>query len=260
MSIGKISGMVSLVTGGASGLGRATVENLVKHGSKVLIVDLPISDGEKFAAELPKGSAIFCPADVSSEDDIKKVMERAKKEFGGLHVAVNCAGIGAAMRTYNHNRKAVHSLEDFSRIIKVNLIGTFNIIRLSAQLMAENEPNVDGQRGVLVNTASVAAFDGQVGQAAYSASKGGIVGMTLPVARDLSLVGIRCVTIAPGLFETPLLARLPEKTKKFLATTIPFPQRLGNPSEFAHLVQSVIENPLLNGEVIRIDGALRMMP
>lgn len=177
-----------------------------------------------------------------------------------MDVAVNCAGIGVAFKTYNFNKKIAHDLKDFARVLNINTVGTFNVIRLSAGLMGDNEPNKDGQRGVIINTASVAAYDGQIGQAAYSASKAAVVGMTLPIARDLSSHGIRVITIAPGLFDTPMLQALPEKVRSFLAKTVPFPQRLGNPSEYAQLVESIIENPLINGEVIRIDGALRMMP
>jgi 3-hydroxyacyl-CoA dehydrogenase/3-hydroxy-2-methylbutyryl-CoA dehydrogenase len=177
-----------------------------------------------------------------------------------LDVAVNCAGIGIAAVTYNANKDRVHELNDFMKVITVNLGGSFNVIRLCAQFMSKNTPNVNGQRGVIVNTASVAAFDGQRGQAAYSASKGGIVGMTLPIARDLSSIGIRVTSIAPGLFDTPLLAGLPEKVRSYLSSTVPFPPRLGLPDEYAHLVQSIVENPMINGEVIRIDGALRMQP
>lgn len=182
----------------------------------------------------------------------------AKEKFGKLNVTVNCAGTAIAHKTYNFNKNIPHQLDDFTKVLMVNTVGTFNVIRLAVELMSQNEPNEDGQRGVIVNTASVAAFDGQIGQAAYSASKAAIVGMTLPIARDLSTHGIRIVTIAPGLFDTPLLSQLPDKVRKFLEATIPFPQRLGKPEEFAQFVQSVVENPLLNGETIRLDGGLRM--
>lgn len=195
---------------------------------------------------------------VTSESEVKATLDLTKQKFGKLDVLVNAAGIAMAFKTYNSNKKLPHKLDDFSRIIQVNTIGTFNVIRLATGLMIENNPNQDGQRGVIVNTASVAAFDGQIGQAAYSASKGAIVGMTLPIARDLSKDGIRVVTIAPGLFDTPLLKELPDKVRNFLAKSIPFPQRLGNPDEYAMLVQQIVENPLLNGEIIRLDGALRM--
>lgn len=177
-----------------------------------------------------------------------------------MDVSVNCAGIAVAVKTYNFNKKLAHKLDDFAKVVMVNTVGTFNVIRLSAGLMGENEPNKDGQRGVIVNTASVAAYDGQIGQAAYAASKAGVVGMTLPIARDLSTHGIRICTIAPGLFDTPMLQSLPEKVRSFLAATVPFPKRLGDPAEYAQLVESIVNNPLLNGETIRLDGALRMMP
>ena len=183
-----------------------------------------------------------------------------KEKFGKLDVVVNAAGIAVAYKVYNFNKKVAHGLDDFTKVITVNTIGTFNVIRLAVGLIGENTPNVDGQRGVIVNTASVAAYDGQMGQSAYSASKGAIVGMTLPLARDLSSQGIRVVTIAPGLFDTPLLQSLPDKVRSYLAKSIPFPQRLGTPDEYAQLVQSIVENPLLNGETIRLDGALRMQP
>ncbi|CAG9864406.1 unnamed protein product [Phyllotreta striolata] len=251
---------VSLVTGGASGLGKATVERLIQQGSRVLICDLPSSKGKHMAENFGPERALFAPCDVSSENDVKEALGLVKEKFGRLDNVVNCAGIGVAFKTYNFNKKTAHSLDDFTKVLKVNTIGTFNVIRLSVGLIGENEPDKDGCRGVVVNTASVAAYEGQTGQAAYSASKGAIVGMTLPIARDLSSQGIRVVTIAPGLFRTPLLDALPDKVKSFLAKSVPFPQRLGHPEEFAQLVQSVIENPMMNGEVIRIDGALRMMP
>lgn len=246
-----------MVTGGASGLGRATVERFARAGSKVVLGDLGTSEGEKVAKELGD-NVVFVPLDVSSENDVQQALEVAKSKFGRLDVAVNCAGIAVAFKTYNFNKQLPHKLEDFTKVITVNTIGSFNVIRLSAGLMGQNEPNQDGQRGVIINTASVAAFDGQIGQAAYAASKAAVVGMTLPIARDLSTQGIRIMTIAPGLFDTPLLQKLPDKVREFLAKTIPFPQRLGHPDEYAQLVESIVDNPLLNGEVIRIDGALRM--
>ncbi|KAK0181171.1 hypothetical protein PV327_003477 [Microctonus hyperodae] len=254
-----LKGLVTLVTGGASGLGRGTVERFAKHGAKVIIGDLPTSKGNELANELGS-DVVFSPMDVTSTADVTKALEVAKEKFGKLDVLVNSAGIAAAFKVYNFNKNIPHDLETFARVIQVNTIGTFNVIRLSVALMGVNAPNADGQRGVIVNTASVAAFDGQMGQTAYSASKGGIVGMTLPLARDLSCQGIRVCTIAPGLFDTPLLQSLPEKVRTFLAKSIPFPQRLGNPDEYAQLVQSIVENPLLNGETIRLDGALRMQP
>lgn len=191
---------------------------------------------------------------------MKNALELVKKKFGKLDVVVNSAGIAAAFKVYNFNKDLPHDLETFANVVRVNTIGTFNVIRLSVGLMGINTPNPDGQRGVIINTASVAAYDGQMGQAAYSASKGAIVGMTLPLARDLSSQGIRVCTIAPGLFDTPLLQSLPEKVRTFLAKSVPFPQRLGHPDEYAQLAQAIVENPLLNGETIRLDGALRMQP
>ncbi len=248
---------VGLVTGGASGLGRGVVERFLKQGARVTLVDLPTSKGQEVADSLGK-NCLFAPADVSKEDDIKGALEATKARFGRLDAAVNCAGIGVAFKTYNFNKNQAHKLEDFIRVQMVNTVGSFNVIRLSVGLIGENEPDEDNQRGVVINTASVAAFDGQIGQAAYSASKGAIVGMTLPIARDLASQGIRCVTIAPGLFDTPLLASLPDKVRAFLAKTVPNPARLGNPDEYAHLVEHVVTNNMLNGEVIRLDGALRM--
>lgn len=250
---------VTLVTGGASGLGRATVERFVATGSRVVLCDLVTSKGHELAKSLGD-QVIFVPVDVTSEKDVTTALEEAKAKFGRLDVTVNCAGTAVAFKTFNFNKNLPHKLEDFARVINVNTIGTFNVIRLSAGLMGLNEPNKDGQRGVIVNTASVAAYDGQIGQAAYAASKAAVVGMTLPIARDLSTQGIRIVTIAPGLFDTPMLSQLPDKVRAFLAKTVPFPQRLGYPSEYAQLVESIVENPLLNGETIRLDGALRMMP
>uniref|UniRef100_A0A0C9R451 3-hydroxyacyl-CoA dehydrogenase type-2 n=2 Tax=Endopterygota TaxID=33392 RepID=A0A0C9R451_9HYME len=254
-----IKNAVSLVTGGASGLGRATVERLARQGARVVLADLSSSKGSEVAREIGD-NVIFVPVDVTSEKDVQTAVQTAKEKFGRLDLAVNCAGTATAVKTYNFNKDVPHRLEDFTRVLMVNTAGTFNVIRLAAGVMGVNEPNKDGQRGVIINTASVAAYDGQIGQAAYSASKAAVVGMTLPIARDLSTQGIRVCTIAPGLFNTPMLQALPEKVRTFLAKSIPFPQRLGDPSEYAHLVQSIYENPLLNGETIRIDGALRMQP
>lgn len=204
---------------------------------------------------------IFAPVNVTSEKDVQEALSLAKEKFGRLDVAVNCAGIGgAAQKTYNFGKNIPFSLENFQNVINVNTVGTFNVIRLSAGLMGENEPNVDNQRGVIVNTASIAGYEGQIGQAAYSASKAAIIGMTLPIARDFATHGVRIVTIAPGLFDTPLLQGLSDKVRKYLANTIPFPARLGDPKEFAQLVEAIVDNPLLNGETIRLDGALRMQP
>ncbi|XP_076682097.1 hydroxysteroid 17-beta dehydrogenase 10 [Andrena cerasifolii] len=254
-----MKGLVALVTGGASGLGLGTVQRFVKEGAKVVIADLPVSRGKEIAGELGD-SVVFAPVDVTSEEDVNAALALAKNNFNKLDVLVNAAGIAVAFKTFNFNRDLPHDLDDFQKVINVNTIGTFNVIRLSVRLMYENTPNEDGQRGVIVNTASVAAYEGQMGQAAYSASKGAVVGMTLPIARDLAKAGIRICTIAPGLFNTPMLQALPEKVRAYLAKTIPFPQRLGNPDEYAKLVQQIVENPLLNGETIRLDGALRMQP
>ncbi|XP_048192654.1 3-hydroxyacyl-CoA dehydrogenase type-2 [Perognathus longimembris pacificus] len=255
----SVKGLVAIITGGASGLGLATAERLVRQGASAVLLDLPDSDGEAQAKKLGK-SCVFAPADVTSEKDIQAALNLAKEKFGRVDVAVNCAGIAVAIKTYNAKKNMAHTLEDFQRVLNVNLTGTFNVIRLAASEMSQNEVDQGGERGVIINTASVAAYEGQVGQAAYSASKGGIVGMTLPIARDLAPVGIRVMTIAPGLFGTPLLATLPEKVRNFLGSQVPFPSRLGDPAEYAHLVQSIIENPFLNGEVIRLDGAIRMQP
>jgi len=255
-----LKGAVSLVTGGASGLGKATVERLVQQGGRVILCDLPVSKGNDVAKQLGEDKCIYAPVDVTKESDVQNAVNLAKDKFGKLNNVVNCAGIGVAFKTYNFNKKIAHSLDDFSRVIQVNTIGTFNVTRLAVGLIGENEPNEDGQRGVVINTASVAGYEGQMGQAAYSASKAAIIGMTLPLARDLASQGIRVCTIAPGLFKTPLLSSLPDKVIAFLSKSVPFPQRLGNPTEYAMLVQSIIENPMLNGEVIRLDGAIRMQP
>ncbi len=252
----NLEGQVTIVTGGASGLGGATTRALVKAGSKVLIADVNQKLGAQVAAEL--GSSVrFVACDVTSEADGQACVDAALA-MGALSGLVNCAGIGTPGKTVG--RDGPLPLADFSRVIGVNLIGTFNMIRLAAAAMARNTPNADGERGVIVNTASVAAFDGQIGQAAYAASKGGIVGMTLPIARDLSREGIRVVTIAPGLFLTPLLQGLPESAQESLGKQVPFPPRLGRPDEFAMLVGQIFANPMLNGETIRLDGAIRMAP
>jgi NAD(P)-dependent dehydrogenase (short-subunit alcohol dehydrogenase family) len=253
----RIAGTTAVITGGASGLGRAAAERLAADGARVVLLDLPGSAGAEAARALGE-RALFAPADVTSSEQLGQALDAAVVRFGALHVLVNCAGIGAAEKTLS--RRGPADLAVFSRVIQVNLIGTFNCIRLAAALMARNEPNADGERGVIVNTASVAAFEGQVGQAAYAASKGGIVGLTLPVARDLAELGIRCCTIAPGLFDTPLLAGLPEAARSSLGRQVPFPSRLGRPAEYAALAAHIVENAMLNGETIRLDGALRMAP
>jgi len=253
----RIAGSVGLVTGGASGLGAATVRMLVEAGGKAVILDRAGSAGEDLSREL--GDAVaFAPADVTSEEEVAAAVGLAVERFGSVHVVVNCAGVGAAMRTLT--KAGPMPLAIFRKVVEINLIGTFNVIRLAVPEMAKNAPNEEGERGVVVNTASAAAFDGQIGQAAYSASKGGVVGMTLPIARDLASLGVRCVTIAPGTFDTPMLAMLPEEQRRALAAQIPFPPRLGRPTEFAQLVRQIVENPVLNGETIRLDGALRMPP
>jgi NAD(P)-dependent dehydrogenase (short-subunit alcohol dehydrogenase family) len=252
----QLQGLTALVTGGASGLGRATVEQLMDGGANAVICDLPKSDGEAVASELGE-RAIFAPTDVTDADQVQAAIDAAVQRFGGVHVAVNCAGIGWAQRTTS--RDGPHDLRLFELVIRVNLIGTFNVIRLVATQMSGQEP-IGEERGVIVNTASIAAFDGQIGQAAYSASKGGVVSMTLPVARDLSPRLIRVVTIAPGTFDTPMLAGLPQEHRDKLAADIPHPKRLGQPSEFGRLVRHIVENPMINGETVRLDGALRMAP
>jgi NAD(P)-dependent dehydrogenase (short-subunit alcohol dehydrogenase family) len=253
----RIEGSTAVVTGGASGLGRATAERLVQGGGHVVLLDLPRSAGAEVAAGLGPRAA-FMPADVTNPDEVAAAMETAVTRFGALHVLVNCAGVAIAEKTLSKRGPA--DLAAFSFVIQVNLIGSYNCIRLAAVRMAKNQPSEDGERGVVVNTASVAAFDGQIGQSAYSASKGGIVGMTLPVARDLAEVGIRVCTIAPGLFDTPLMAMLPEPARASLAKQVPFPPRLGRPGEYAALACHIIENGMLNGETIRLDGAIRMQP
>lgn len=250
-----LSGLTALVTGGASGLGNETTRGLVTAGAKVVVVDLPDSDGDKVSGEYGE-SAVFCPADVRSGQDVQAAVDLAVERFGALHVAVNCAGIAPAMRTVG--RDGPHDLDVFRRAVEINLVGTFNVTRLAAAQMVSQEPDAGGERGVIVNTASIAAFDGQVGQAAYASSKGGVVALTLPLARDLARSAVRVVTIAPGTFDTPMLAGLPPESRDSLAENIPHPHRLGDPAEFALLVRQVVANCYLNGEVIRLDGALRM--
>jgi NAD(P)-dependent dehydrogenase (short-subunit alcohol dehydrogenase family) len=252
----QTEGAVALVTGGASGLGRASVEALLEVGARAVICDLPRSPGEAVAAELGS-SVVFAPTDVTDADQVQSAIDLALERFGALHIAVSCAGIGWAQRTVS--RSGPHDLKVYELVIRVNLIGTFNVIRLAAQQMSSQEP-IGEERGVIVNTASVAAFDGQIGQAAYASSKGGVVSLTLPVARDLAPRQIRVMTIAPGTFDTPMLAGLPEEQRQKLVDEIPHPHRLGQPTEFAALVRHIVENPMLNGETIRLDGAIRMPP
>jgi len=252
----KLEGTTALVTGGASGLGAAVVRRFASHGANAIIVDIDEEHGEALAQELGSQTR-FVKADVTSESDVSAAIAAAVG-LGEFRITVNCAGIGMVMRTLS--KYGPHPLDVFETVIRINLIGTFNVIRLAAAAMAANEPTEAGERGVIINTASVAAFDGQIGQAAYSASKGGIVGMTLTIARDLARDGIRVMTIAPGIFDTPLLAALPEPARLSLGQQVPFPSRLGRPEEYAQLAQSIVENEMLNGEVIRLDGALRMQP
>ncbi|KPI91960.1 PREDICTED: 3-hydroxyacyl-CoA dehydrogenase type-2 [Papilio xuthus] len=254
-----LKGLVGLVTGGASGLGRATAEMIVKQGGRVVICDLPSSTGQGTAKELGENAA-FAPVNVTSKEDVQNALQTTMDKFGRLDVAVNCAGIATAARVYNFKKDQPFDLKLFQQTIEVNLIGTFNVIRLAAGMIGKNSADANGQKGVIINTASIAAFDGQIGQAAYAASKAGVVGMTLPIARDLAKQGIRVVTIAPGLFRTPMMEQLPEPAIKQLEASVPFPSRLGNPNEYALLVQSIIQNPMINGETIRLDGSLRMQP
>jgi 3-hydroxyacyl-CoA dehydrogenase / 3-hydroxy-2-methylbutyryl-CoA dehydrogenase len=247
----------ALVTGGASGLGEAVVRSVVEGGGKAAILDLDREKGEKLAGELG-GAAHFLPTDVTSEESVKGSVNAALERFAEINVVVNCAGIAPAAKVLGKN--GPHDLALFSKVIQVNLVGTFNMIRLAAEKMTGNAPGEDGERGVIINTASAAAFEGQIGQAAYSASKGGIVGFTLPIARELASSGIRVVTIAPGIMETPMLMGMPDNVREALGKMVPFPQRLGYPEEFAKLVRQIIENTLINGTTIRLDGAIRMQP
>ena len=245
----EIEGRTFLVAGGGSGLGAATALMLENSGANVVIADLKLDEAV--------GQARFVETDVTDEESVKTAV-RAALESGPVHGAVNCAGIAIAEKALGRN--GPHSLESFSKVVQVNLIGTFNVVRLAAEAMVENEPGEDGSRGVIVNTASVAAFDGQIGQVAYAASKGGVVSMTLPLAREFARSGIRVATIAPGIFDTPMMAGLPEEARESLGNQVPFPSRLGRPEEYAALVRHIVENDMLNGEVIRLDGAIRMAP
>ncbi|MBF6591196.1 MAG: 3-hydroxyacyl-CoA dehydrogenase [Ktedonobacterales bacterium] len=253
----KIAGSGALVTGGASGLGAATVRQLADAGAQVIVADLNAEGGEALARELGARAA-FVTTDVTDEDSMRAAVRAAVERFGGLRILVNCAGIAIAEKVMG--KGGAHDLRRFSKVIQVNLIGVFNALRLGAEVMSGNPPNEEGERGVIINTASVAAFDGQIGQIAYAASKGGVAAMTLPAARDLSSYGIRVMTIAPGIFDTPMLAGLPEAARVSLGQQVPFPPRLGRPEEYAALVRSIVENPMLNGETIRLDGAIRMAP
>jgi NAD(P)-dependent dehydrogenase (short-subunit alcohol dehydrogenase family) len=252
-----IRGTAALVTGGASGLGEATARMLSAAGATVTIVDRDEDRGSALAKEL--GNAQFAAADVTDEADVQAAVEHAAGTGSPLRIAVNCAGIAWLGRTLNKDNSA-HALADFVRVITINLVGTFNVLRLAAGAIAETEPGEDDERGLIVNTASIAAFEGQIGQVAYAASKGGVVGLTLPAARDLSVLGIRVCTIAPGTFETPMLMTLPEAARASLGQSVPFPKRLGRPEEYAKTVRFLAENGMMNGEVIRVDGAIRMAP
>ena len=253
----QIAARTFLVSGGGSGLGAATAQLLVNRGAQVILADVNAGTGEEMAALLGD-RARFVLTDVSSEAAVRQAVTVAVEVFGALHGVVNCAGIAIAEKIIG--KRGVHDLGSFARVIQINLIGTFNVIRLAAEAMAQNEPGEDGERGVIINTASIAAYDGQIGQAAYAASKGGVAAMTLPIARDLAALGIRVVTIAPGIFATPMLAGLPEAAQASLAQQVPFPSRLGRPEEYAALAAHIVENQMLNGEVIRLDGAIRMGP
>jgi NAD(P)-dependent dehydrogenase (short-subunit alcohol dehydrogenase family) len=252
----EIAGRTVLVTGGGSGLGAATARMVVEQGGSVVVADVDTERGQRVAAELGE-RARFVPTDVTDEASVGAAVAAAL-ELGGPHVAVSCAGIAPAERVLG--RDGPHSLARFVAAIQVNLVGTFNVTRLAAQAMAANEPGEDGERGVIVNTASVAAFDGQIGQAAYSASKAGVAGMTLPIARELARHGIRVLAIAPGIFDTPMLAAMSDQVRASLGAQVPFPSRLGHPTEYAALVRHIVENRMLNGETIRLDGAIRMAP
>jgi NAD(P)-dependent dehydrogenase (short-subunit alcohol dehydrogenase family) len=253
----ELSDRTFIITGGASGLGRAAAEALLGGGAAVVLLDINADAGQA-AAHALGDHARFAQADVTSEEHVNKAIELAQAAFGGLHGVINAAGIGTAATVLGKN--GPHPLDLFERTIRVNLVGTFNVIRLAAAVMAKNTPEASGERGVIINTASIAAYDGQIGQPAYAASKGGIVGLTLPVAREFASLGIRVVTIAPGIFDTPLLAALPDAARESLGQQVPFPSRLGRPSEYGALARHIVENEMLNGEVIRLDGALRMAP
>ena len=252
----EIKGCVAVVTGGASGLGEACVRHFVKEKARVSIFDISVERGERIASEFGN-AAVFCEADVTDENSLHSAIDKTIESFGSIHVLVNCAGGGSSEKVIS--KRGLMPLVNFSRIVELNLVGTFNVIRLASEKMLQNTPNADGEKGVVINTSSVAAFEGQIGQAAYSASKAGIIGMTLPIAREFADYGIRIVTIAPGLFLTPLFESvLTDKAREALIKLLQFPKRVGQPSEFAQLVKQIIENPMLNGETIRLDGALRM--
>ena len=246
----EIEGRTFLVAGGGSGLGSATTEMLTNEGANAVVADL--------RGEAAGDNVRFVETDVTDEASVRRAIEEALQSFGGMHGAINCAGIASAEKVLG--REGPHSLDSFAKVVEVNLVGTFNVLRLAAEVMVNNEPAASGERGVIVNTASVAAYDGQIGQVAYAASKGGVVALTLPVARELAQYGIRVVAIAPGIFDTPMMAGLPEAARESLGKQVPFPSRLGRPEEYAALVRHIIENEMLNGEVIRLDGSIRMAP
>jgi 3-hydroxyacyl-CoA dehydrogenase/3-hydroxy-2-methylbutyryl-CoA dehydrogenase len=251
----NIKDCIAIVTGGASGLGEACVRNLSSGGAKVAILDFAEERGKQLASSLG-ANVIFAKADVTSDESVQSVVSKVMEAFGGINVVINCAGVADPGKALT--KKGPMPLTNFNRVVQINLVGTFNVIRLALEQMVKNTPNTEGERGVIINTASAAAYDGQVGQSAYSASKAGVVGMTLPLARECGDYGIRVMTIAPGLFSTPMMAGLPDAVREALAKMPPFPQRLGKPEEYAKMVQHIIENPMLNGEVIRLDAALRM--
>ena len=253
----NVKDCIAVVTGGASGLGEATVRNLASGGGRVTIFDIQADRGEALAKELGD-NVIFANTDITSEESVQAGIKKTVDTFGGINVAVNCAGVGAAQKILG--KKGPMSLDHFNKVLQINLVGTVNVIRLAVEQMVNNTPNEEGERGVIVNTGSAAATDGQIGQPAYSASKAGVNGMTLPIARECAEYGIRVCTINPGIFDTPMLAAAPENVRDALGKMVPFPQRLGRPSEYAKLVQHIIENTMLNGEVIRLDGAIRMQP
>jgi 3-hydroxyacyl-CoA dehydrogenase/3-hydroxy-2-methylbutyryl-CoA dehydrogenase len=251
----ELNKKAAIVTGGASGLGAACVRKFALEGANIGILDVDEEKGRRLVDELGS-QVIYCETDVTSEPCVKTAVDLTVADFGGIHVVINCAGVGTAAKVLGKNGPM--ALEHFNRVLQINLTGTMNVIRLAAAKMVENAPNADGEKGVVINTASAAAFDGQIGQAAYSASKAGVVGMTLPIAREFADYGIRVMTIAPGLFKTPMLESLPEKVQAALGQMVPFPKRLGNPAEFAQLAGDIVKNPMLNGETIRLDGAIRM--
>ncbi len=251
----EIKDSVAVVTGGASGLGEACIRNFLSKGGKVSILDFAEERGQKVASELGD-AALFCLTDITKEEDVQAALDKTVEAFGAIHIAVNCAGVGIPAKVLG--KEGPMPMAHFNKVVQINLIGTMNVVRLAAEKMVQNQGNDDGEKGVMINVASVAAFDGQIGQAAYSASKAGVVGMTLPIAREFAEYGIRIMTIAPGIFRTPMLEALPENVQEALGKMVPFPKRLGEPSEFAGLVQHIVENSMLNGEVIRFDGALRM--